>query len=238
MEIHYYDSLPSTNTVLLQMSKKGAKAWTVVWTTDQTEGRGYAGNKWKAEKGKNIAVSILITNDLDYEELIFFNQWVCNCLCELLGNYVDDVYVKWPNDLIISNKKVCGVLIETHRSGNHMNIVTGIGLNINQTEFQGLPKAGSLATSSARIYEIAEILSGILTKLKDNYVQIQNKEWDFIRKTYNSKLFLKNKTCSFRIETNEFQGIIRLVDASGLLHVELKNGSIKSFNNKEIELIF
>lgn len=238
MEIHRYDSASSTNTVLLEMSKKDAKSWTVVWTSNQTQGKGYAGNSWNSEKDKNLAVSILIINDLNYKELIFLNQWVCNSVCELLEQYSDEVCVKWPNDIIIKNKKVCGILIETHKSDNQLNIIIGMGLNINQTNFENLNKAGSLATQTNQFYDIEEILSGLLTKLKDSYNLIQNKEWYSIIESYNSKLFRKGKVSVFKKENELFNGIIQSVDKSGLLHVKLENESINKFKHKEIELMY
>lgn len=238
MEIHRYDSASSTNTVLLEMSKKDAKSWTVVWTTNQTQGKGYAGNIWNSEKDKNLAVSILIINDLNYKELIFLNQWVCNSVCELMEQYSDEVWVKWPNDIIIKNKKVCGILIETYKSDNQLNIIIGIGLNINQTNFENLYKAGSLATQTNQFYDIEEILSGLLTKMKGSYNLIQNKEWYSIIESYNSKLFRKGKVSVFKKENELFNGIIQSVDKSGLLHVKLENEGINKFKHKEVELIY
>lgn len=238
MEIHRYDSLSSTNTVLLQMSKKSAKSWTVVCTSHQTEGRGYAGNSWDSEKDKNLAVSVLINSDLNYNELIFFNQWVCNSICSLLELYSDEVYVKWPNDLIIKNKKVCGVLIETQKIDNQINIIIGIGLNINQVNFGGLSKAGSLATQTGQIFEIEEILSALLTKLKSSYDLIENKEWKSILENYNSKLFRKNKVSVFKRNNELFNGIIERADENGLIFIKLENETTVSFKNKEIEMMY
>lgn len=238
MEILHYDSLSSTNAVLLEMSKKSAKSWTVVWTADQTQGKGYAGNQWNSEKNKNLAVSLLIVSDLNYNSLIYFNQWVCNCVCEFLNKYSDEVYVKWPNDIIIKNKKVCGILIETHKSDNQLNIIIGIGLNINQTNFENLPKAGSLSTQTEQNYVIEEILSGLLTKLENEYGQIENQNWKSIIANYNSKLFRKGKISVFKKENELLNGIIQKVDELGLLKVKLENNEIKSFKHKEIELMY
>src|SRR5690606_5094325 len=142
------------------------------------------------------------------------------------------------NDIIVRNKKVCGVLIETHRSDNQLNVIAGIGLNINQTNFGELSKAGSLATESGRNYDTEEILTGILTNLKDHYSLIEQKAWEEIGDTYNSRLFRKDETGKFKLGETEFEGVIRFVDSSGLLHVELEKNNIKSFKNKEIELIY
>ena len=238
MEILRYDSLSSTNAVLLEMSKKSAKSWTAIWTSDQTQGKGYAGNVWTSEKNKNIAVSLLIINNLNYSELIYFNEWVCNCICELLENYSNEVFVKWPNDIIIKNKKVCGVLIETYKSDNQMNIIIGIGLNVNQEDYSHLPKAGSIFTQTGKKLDLEEILSDLLTKLESSYDFIQNKNWNSIIETYNSNLFRKNKVSAFQSENQIFNGIIQEVNELGLLKVKLENNEFKEFKHKEIELLY
>ena len=235
MEIHRYESLSSTNSELFELSKKNAKSWTVIWTSHQTEGKGYSGNTWISEPGKNIAVSVLIKSDLNYAELIYFNQWVCNVISDFLSTYTDEVSVKWPNDIIIKNKKVCGVLIETHKIDNQINIITGIGLNVNQTNFDLLPKAGSLATQTQEKYQLEEILSGLLTELEKSYYLVENKDWKTISLDYNKHLFLLNQTSEFIRNGELIGGIIRGVNDEGQLEIEI-NQKIHHFKHKEIEL--
>lgn len=238
MEIYHFDSIPSTNTALWEMSKKGAKSWTVIWSSNQTDGKGYSGNSWSSEKDKNLAVSLLIKSDLTYNELIYFNQWVCNCICDLFKNYTDSAFVKWPNDIIINNKKICGVLIETYKSDNQLNMIVGVGINVNQESFSGLKNAGSLFTETNRFYDIKEILSDLLTKFDESYSKIRNCEWEPIIHTYNSNLFRRDCISRFRIEDKIFSGTIRFVDDSGLLNVELENKILEKFKHKAIELLY
>lgn len=239
MEILRFESLSSTNSYLMDLSKKNAKSWTVVWTSDQTSGKGYAGNVWQSEKDENLAVSVLIKSDLAYDELIYFNQWVCNVLTHFLKGFSSDVAVKWPNDIILNHKKICGVLIETHKAGNELNIIVGIGLNVNQTNFELLPKAGSLATQLEQKFDLEEILSGLLTNLENSYSQIENKEWEMILKEYNQNLFRKNQISTFKEKDRSFEGIILKVDHRGLLWIDdIHSQEIRSFQHKEIELVY
>ncbi len=239
MEILRFESLPSTNSELSDLSKKNAKSWTVVWTSNQTSGKGYAGNIWQSEKDENLAVSVLIKSDLTYDELIYFNQWVCNVLANFLKEFSSDVAVKWPNDIILKNKKICGVLIETHKSDNQLNIITGIGLNVNQTNFEFLPKAGSLATQLDQKFDLEEILSGLLTKLERFYSLIENKEWEKILEDYNQNLFRKNQISNFKENNRQFEGIILEVDERGMLWIEdIHSHEIRCFQHKEIEMIY
>jgi len=238
MEIYRFDSIPSTNTALAELSKKGAKSWTVIWTSNQTQGKGYAGNEWKTEKEMNLAFSVLINSKLTHVELIYFNQWVCNVIHHYLSRFSNEVFIKWPNDIIVRNKKVCGILIETHKSDNQLNIISGIGLNVNQKDYPGLPKAGSLLTQTGKAYDIEEILSGLLTEMKNSYHQVENKEWEKISLNYNRHLFRRDMMSKFIVNKNEFEGIIKEVDPHGQLIVEDSNGKTISFQHKEIELIY
>jgi BirA family biotin operon repressor/biotin-[acetyl-CoA-carboxylase] ligase len=236
MDIHKFESIPSTNSALVEFSKKNAKSWTVFWTSNQTNGRGYSGNQWLIQPDENLAVSVLIKSELAYQELIYFNQWVSNCLQESISEYGGNVCVKWPNDIILNDKKVCGVLIETHKSGNELNMIVGMGVNVNQMEFGDLSKATSLAKIHQRKFEIEEILSALLTKMVNSYSLVLEKDWSTIRDHYNIHLFRKNEISTFRRDGEEFEGIIRSVDEYGLLEVELKDLSICKFQHKEIEL--
>lgn len=238
MDIIYFESISSTNSALIEASKKSAKSWTIYWTTNQTQGRGYAGNVWEAKVNENLAFSLLINSDLDYVDLVGFNQWVSVVLCKYFLTLEEDVFVKWPNDIIIKNKKVCGVLIETYKSVNQLNIVVGVGVNVNQNDFHALPKAGSLFTQTERKFEIKEILSDLLTAFQNEFHFIEKKQWNLISEMYNSHLFRKGIESKFKIGEEEISGIIENVNENGDLEVKFQNGEIKTFKTKEIELIF
>src|SRR5690606_21661030 len=160
----------------------------------------------------------------------------CYSVANYLSQFSDEIYVKWPNDIIIQNKKVCGILIETHKSDNELNIVSGIGVNVNQTNFQNLDKAGSLKTQTQKEFDLKEILSGILTELKNNYEWVEAKDWEKIKNLYNQRLFRVNQISLFKKEEKEFQGIIRGIDKFGQLMVETSDGKTHPFKYKEIEL--
>lgn len=236
MQVIKFESIPSTNSTLLEFSKKGAKSWTCIWTSNQTAGRGYAGNDWLSQLDKNLAVSILLKVELDFHELIVLNKWVCNHLRRYLSLYSPMVSVKWPNDIIMRNKKVCGVLIETHKIDKQLNIIIGIGLNINQTQFEALPNAGSILTQTGAENEIEEILSGLLTELKDNFYEIQEKLFTKIVDEYNLHLFRKDRVSVFEKEGVKFNGMIEGVDQEGRLLVKLEDGTNVALMHKDVKL--
>jgi len=242
MEITYFESISSTNSVLLEKSKKkskkNAKSWTVLWTKNQTNGRGYAGNVWEIEKDENLAFSFLIKCNLDYEDLIYFNQWVSYVLALNFSSKFDNVFIKWPNDIILNNKKVCGVLIETYKAVNELNIIVGVGVNVNQENFENLNQAGSLFTETGEKYDIEEILSDLLTYFESNYDLIQNESWNFLFEKYNELLFRKGIVSGFEWNGQLMKGIIQGVNHQGNLEVLFEDGLVKEFKTKDIKLIF
>lgn len=238
MEIYKFDTIPSTNSALMDFSKKDAKSWTVFWTSNQTKGRGYSGNHWESNKDQNLAVSVLVKIELTYQELIYFNQWISNVVRKVISSYVPSAFVKWPNDIIAEAKKVSGILVETYKHENQMNIVVGVGINVNQTHFGEISKAGSLASITGQNYAIEEILSEFLTEMQESFVQIEQKQWDTIQNSYLDNLFRKDMPSEFLIDNEILNGIIRGVDSNGHLLVEFDNSEVKSFQHKQIELIY
>lgn len=238
MEIVYVENCESTNSTLREFSKKNAKSWTVVWTKNQTKGKGYSGNAWHSEPNQNIACSLLIKTELDHQELIYFNMWVCNCISAFLSNLSSDVYVKWPNDIILKNKKIGGILLETFKHQKSLNIIVGFGLNVNQENFEHLPHAGSLKTLIGKSFQLDEILSGILTELKNCYPLVEEKRWVEIINSYNENLYRRNKVSNFVYNQIPCIGLILGVEKDGSLLLKLENGEIKSFIHKEIEFVY
>lgn len=236
MQVLKFDKIPNTNSFLMELSKKGAKSWTVVWTSEQTDGRGYVNNRWVGEPGQNLAVSVLIKSNLEYSQLVFFNQWICISAQRILSRLGNEVFVKWPNDLILDNKKIGGVLIQTRNTATGLDIITGIGLNINQKEFEGIPKAGSLFSLTGRKFDVEEILSALLTEMENSFELIANKQWEMISEIYHSRLYRRNEKCTFIKDSQQFEGTILGVNEKGELELKLTNGEIKQFIHKEIEM--
>ncbi|WP_313375584.1 biotin--[acetyl-CoA-carboxylase] ligase [Chishuiella sp.] len=232
-----FDSLSSTNEYLIDLSKKDANSWTVIHAKNQTKGKGYAGNEWKVVAGQNLTFSFLLKTDYTFQEMIYFNEWVSNVISLFVQRYSTDTKVKWPNDIILNNKKVCGVLIENFRSNKVMNSIIGIGLNVNQTDFSQLPKATSLQKITDKIYDIKEIMTDLMSLFYEQYSVLESKDFKQIHEKYLQNLFKKDQISPFRLNGQIINGIIRNVNEAGNLMIEI-DSVIKEFKHKEIELIF
>jgi BirA family biotin operon repressor/biotin-[acetyl-CoA-carboxylase] ligase len=148
--------------------------------------------------------------------------------------------VKWPNDILSADKKICGVLIENVIKQNKINAsIIGIGLNVNQTKFKDLPKASSLKVVSGKVYDLDELTFEILKNLKDYFLILKAGDYRMLKSEYESFLFRKNKPSTFKdAEGFMFSGFIKGVSDSGNLQVLLEDDIQKEYELKEITLLY
>ena len=146
------------------------------------------------------------------------------------------VEIKWPNDLIIQNKKVAGILIEKKNIDGISYFIIGIGLNVLQTDFQELKKAGSLLTQTGISFQLHDFTKKLYEYLIENLTKKASE--DNILKEINHRLFRKDKVSVFSHHELRQNGIIKKVDEEGFLWVELENEGLKKFYHKEIELLY
>ncbi|HEY4539277.1 MAG TPA: biotin--[acetyl-CoA-carboxylase] ligase [Faecalibacter sp.] len=237
MKIITFPTIPNTNNYLMDLSKKGANSWTVIHALEQTEGKGYAGNQWEVIANQNLTFSFLIKSDLEYRDLIYLNEWIALVLHRSLSAYTKGIEVKWPNDIILNNKKICGVLIENHKTNHQMHSIIGIGINVNQTDFNHLPKATSLSKETAKTYDIVSVLTELMQNFQSEYHWLEEKKFDTIHQHYNELLFRKDISSQFRWNGEVIEGVIRASTERGTLIVEI-NGEEQEFLHKQIELMY
>ena len=238
--IYKFNELDSTNIFATQQLKLNKAAHgDVIIAGFQTKGKGQADNHWFSSKNKN-ALFTIICKDLNIEisSIFIFNIIVSLALYETFNIYLknENIKIKWPNDILINNKKTAGILIESSISGNSVkNILIGVGININEDRFQlNLPNATSFFTLSSKKYETDEVIFTFLDIL-NNKLSYFNFSSNFNYKAeYLSKLYGINNKRYFRSNGNVFEGTIVDVNSNGQLLVDI-DGKIKEFNNKEID---
>ena len=152
---------------------------------------------------------------------------------DFIGNLTKtEVKIKWPNDLILKNKKICGMLFE--KSKNYF--VVGIGINILQENFKNLPKAGSVLSQTGLFFELKAFTESLHQYLFEHLVQkeIPNN----ILELYHLHLYRKNEVSVFEKNKVRQNGIIQNVDENGYIWIDLENEGLQKFFHKEIELLY
>jgi len=216
--------------------------YTVVMTKYQTQGKGQMGTIWHSEKSKNLMFSVFKdTSNLHIEYPFFISMATSLALLKTLRKFsTPKLSIKWPNDILSEDKKICGILIENVIKQNTLsNTIIGIGLNVNQTEFENLLKASSLKLMTGKVFHLDEVLQAILKNLKHYFKMLKNNEFELLKEEYEAALFRKDKPSTFKdAQGRVFTGFIKNVSLSGNLQVLLEDNIIKEFELKEIMLLY
>jgi BirA family biotin operon repressor/biotin-[acetyl-CoA-carboxylase] ligase len=229
----------STNTLLLDLASKSTLTeGTVVITSNQSAGRGQRGNTWQAVAGMNLTFSILFKPSF----IAVKNQFTLTMVASLSvfdflkEKNIADVKIKWPNDIIVGKKKICGMLIENSIQGETINqSVVGIGLNINQIDFP-VSTATSLALITQNQFDLNEELNLLLEKIEKRYLQLRSGKQNDLKVEYLQNLLGMNQPRKFISNQQEFEGVIKTVSDLGELVIEV-NGAERLFSLKEISFV-
>jgi len=243
MNLIKLDAIDSTNDFLKKLSQsESIESLTVVTAKSQTNGRGQMGAKWNAEPYKNLITSILIKDLLwDVNTIFGLNVAVALAVITALEHLeIPDLAIKWPNDIVAENKKIGGILIENIiKSNGTIESVVGIGLNVNQTNFENLPRATSLKCISNKDFDVDDVLLKIYDEIKLNLIPIKNQDLSHLWERYNDKIFKKGIPMPFEdLDKKRFMGIIQKVKLNGQLEILLEDESLKCFQIKEIQMLY
>jgi BirA family biotin operon repressor/biotin-[acetyl-CoA-carboxylase] ligase len=242
MKLIKLDAIDSTNEFMKELSKSQVlENFTVVTAENQTKGKGQMGSKWDSEVGKNLTMSIFVKEVVfETDDIFTLNIAVALAIYKSLETVnIPALSIKWPNDIMSDNYKIGGVLIENNlKSDGSIVSIIGIGLNVNQTNFDNLPKASSLAIVSDKAHNKEQLLFLIVDNLKYNSTLLHADPkvlWDL----YSNHLFKKGIPMPFKgVDDQNFMGIIQGVSPAGKLQVLLENDAIVNYSIKEVQLLY
>ncbi|WP_037315212.1 biotin--[acetyl-CoA-carboxylase] ligase [Salegentibacter sp. Hel_I_6] len=209
---------------------------------EQTKGRGQRGSGWNSNAGENLTFSVLypkIRVNINHQFLM--SAAVSLSILKVLNKFnVPALKVKWPNDIMSARYKISGILIENILKNNEIAAsVIGVGLNVNQTNFPGLPQASSLKLSTGNNFDLDELLKNITDEFEKKLIQINAKSETYILEEYAKNMFRRGQVSTFQLPNGEYlTGIIRGVTTSGRLNLEIEDAVFKTFELKEIKLMY
>jgi BirA family transcriptional regulator, biotin operon repressor / biotin---[acetyl-CoA-carboxylase] ligase len=167
-----FDQLDSTNTFAAGLAQDPANAGTVVLAREQTAGRGQHGRSWACPPGAGVLLSALLFPTPELRRPALLTAWVAVAVCETIRQLTGQMArIKWPNDVLVKGRKVCGILIEQGKG-----TVAGLGLNVNQTaemfEATELPQAGSLAMLTGKPHDWDQVVRQLIGTLDEEYIRL------------------------------------------------------------------
>ncbi|MEZ4936547.1 MAG: biotin--[acetyl-CoA-carboxylase] ligase [Crocinitomicaceae bacterium] len=236
--IHLSD-IDSTNNFAANLIKQTkVVSGTVILADNQTAGRGQSGNQWHANPGENLTFSLILHPRILAKNQFIISKITCLALLDLLEENKLETKIKWPNDLLINQHKIAGILIEnTLRGQNIESSIIGIGLNVNQNYFHE-NRATSLNLETGVIFDRVTLLHQFLKFMERWYLALERGDEIQIDQIYTQNLFGRNELRNYIRDGSEFEGKIKGVNRIGQLEMELVHGKTQYFDNQEIKFCF
>lgn len=241
-DIYRYGKIDSTNSHLLKLGEEGFAEGTVVVADEQTAGRGRLGRSWEAEPQANLLFSLLLRPYfLQRDEVFILTFSAAVSVAEAIENVAQRVQpqLKWPNDVLLDGKKVCGILLESNFDSNGLShVVLGIGLNVNQQEFS--PTISACATSLSLVtgkkFDRDDLLFAILTNFSSVYESLQKRDFYSVMKKWRDRSIMFGKEITVGLAGKTFQGICGDVTDDGTL--VLRTGDeVKKFTAGDVTIL-
>lgn len=233
-------STESTNNYAMGLIKQGlAQHGSACFAHCQTNGKGQRGKQWLSNPGENIALSVIV----DITEVLPLNQFVFNtaiavsCYNFYKKYAIDEVAIKWPNDLYWRDRKAAGILIENNYKGSLWQwAVIGVGININQTTFNVAGKKPvSLKQITGKSFDCVTLAKELQLEIMEGISSIKYNNTNIVH-TYNNVLFKKDEQQVFKKNNEQFTAIVQGVNIDGQLQLNY-NGQLLTLNHGDAEWI-
>ncbi len=243
--IKWYKEVDSTNSEALRQFE-ASDDFTVFAAEFQTSGRGQKGTSWESEPGKNLTFSILLKTDtIKAEDQFIIAQIVTVGIKRYLRNIGIDAKIKWPNDIYVGDKKICGILIEHFLAGDTLSgSIVGIGLNMNQTKFvSNAPNPVSVSQITGENYDLKEELESLSGFIHELYFTYRN----FSSGSSENRLDVEYHDSLYRLgefhryentkDGKTIEARITGIDESACLVLEQEDGTKSRYHFKEVKYI-
>lgn len=236
--IYHFDITASTND---DARDEKYREGDVVWADFQTAGRGQRGHEWHSRKGENLTFSaVLEPTFVAIAEQFSVSEVVALSLVDMLAEYGIAAKIKWTNDIYVGDKKLVGILIEHSLSSSTLRrTIVGIGINVNQKEFDSaLPNPVSMTQLLGKEFDLERVLECFLSHLQRNYELLREGAKAALHERYNSLLYRKDEYHTYALPSGEkFSAKIVGTAPSGALCLENECGERKDYLFKEVEFI-
>ena len=241
LQHHHFKELDSTNAYLQRLqSERDIRNW-VVSTDEQTAGKGMGSNGWESEAEKNLTFSLALDMSfLPAERQFLLSEAVALGLYEALIPLipVEKLHIKWPNDIFYENRKLVGILINSTIKANMMDVsIIGIGLNVNQTQFQDWPTHPiSMKMITGVSYDLQPLLEHMAKSVAEQVERLKNNAPE-IEQDYLKKLFRYRTWADYEVDGKTLRLFMTGIDKFGRLQLVDEAQQSYCFEIKEIKFV-
>ena len=237
--VHFARETDSTNVWIKRLAKEGASEGTLALAEFQSAGRGRLGRSWEVPEGTSVMMSILLRPKFEPQYAPTLTLVMGLAVAKAVKNLGFDVSIKWPNDVVVSHKKICGILTEMGvRDGKIDYAVIGVGINVNIREFpeEMADKATSLYLESGKEFDRSQIPGLVMEAFEEYYEKFAATcDLSGLKEEYES--ILANYNQPVRVLAKEpYEGVARGITDGGELLVEKTDGTIVAVSAGEVSV--
>ena len=237
--VHFARETDSTNLWIKRLAKEGASEGTIALAEFQSAGRGRLGRSWEVPEGTSVMMSILLRPKFEPQYAPTLTLVMGMAVAKAVKSLGFDVSIKWPNDVVVSHKKICGILTEMGvRDGKIDYAVIGVGINVNIREFpeEMADKATSLYLESGREFDRSQIPGLVMEAFEEYYEKFAATcDLSGLKEEYES--ILANYNQPVRVLAKEpYEGVARGITDGGELLVEKTDGTIVAVSAGEVSV--
>lgn len=224
-EIHFKE-IDSTN-LYLKKHYSELDDLDIVDALHQSAGKGRMARVWEDSSGENLLFSVLIKDKNLFPEFGSLSLLAASSIMATLkGLGLNGVAVKWPNDVMVNGKKICGILLESVSLGSEMEaLVIGIGLNVNQNEFEGLPNATSIYLEARTGYEINALRELVYTNIRNDILMLKMGDKSYLNRIRQAN-YLIGQQIDFVYNGQNVAGSVKGIDDDNKLIVDINGDTI------------
>lgn len=230
-----FDSVPSTNDIAKKLAKYDFAEGTSVVANEQTGGRGRFGRKWITPDGENIFLSLLLKPPIKPKDALILSIIGALAVARTIGSFCKKkIQIKWPNDVLISGKKICGILSELKIKDSFVDhVIMGIGINLN-SDLSNLPeklrkKSTSFSIETGKCVDKQRFLERFFSNLSKVYSETLSSSRAHLIRDCEKMLYKRNSTVMFRSESRPKKAIIKGLYADGALKLEIRGKNRKVY---------
>jgi len=230
--LRYFDTLDSTNLEAVRAAKAGACHGTLIVADRQTDGRGRRGRTWESPAGKNLYFSLILRPQWSPEKASMVTLVMANSVARSIEQQLEYTVtgIKWPNDILLNGKKICGILTEMCLQQTNIDyIIVGVGINVKEQEFEGelFQKASSLNQEGNMDISREDLLQRIMIAFEEDYELFEDAgDLTPLLSAYQCRLLNKDQEVIVMDLKSPFEGVAKGITKNGELIVEKTDQSI------------
>lgn len=240
-DIRIYETVDSTNTEAKRLWQQGDQQEMVILSREQSAGKGRRGKQWISPKDDGVFMSLLLRPDIEPVHASMLTLVAALAVCEAIEALTGlEPQIKWPNDLVLNRKKICGILTEMSAEMDFIHyVVVGIGINVNQAIFDDeiVDSATSIGQVWGQTLSRPALIAKIIERFEIHYNDfLVVKDLSYLMKAYNGRCINVGAALKVMRRNETIDGVGVAVSDDGTLQIRLTDGTITSVNAGEVSV--